>query len=48
MQPQKPTLELLSSEAAYCENPTALFNKLCGARPATLLLESADINSKDD
>lgn len=48
MQPQKTTLELLSSEAAYCENPTALFHKLCGARPATLLLESADIDSKDD
>ena len=48
MQPQKYTLELLSSEAAYCENPTALFHKLCGARPATLLLESADIDSKDD
>lgn len=30
------------------ENPTALFHQLCGARPATLLLESADIDSKDD
>jgi anthranilate/para-aminobenzoate synthase component I len=29
------------------ENP-ALFHQLCGARPATLLLESADIDSKDD
>ncbi len=48
MQPQKPTLELLSSEATYCENPTALFHKLCGTRPATLLLESADIDSKNN
>jgi len=48
MQPNKPTLELLSRDAAYCENPTALFHQLCGARPATLLLESADIDSKDD
>ncbi|WP_213716186.1 anthranilate synthase component 1 [Cedecea lapagei] len=48
MQTQKPALELLSSEAAYRENPTALFHQLCGARPATLLLESADIDSKDD
>ncbi|SQC92469.1 Anthranilate synthase component 1 [Cedecea neteri] len=48
MQIQKPALELLSSEAAYRENPTALFHQLCGARPATLLLESADIDSKDD
>ncbi|SUG65998.1 Anthranilate synthase component 1 [Salmonella enterica subsp. enterica] len=30
------------------ENPTALFHQVCGDRPATLLLESADIDSKDD
>jgi anthranilate synthase component 1 len=39
---------LLTSDAIYRENPTALFHQLCGARPATLLLESADIDSKDD
>ena len=44
----KPALELLTSDAIYRENPTALFHQLCGARPATLLLESADIDSKDD
>ncbi|BBE78007.1 MULTISPECIES: anthranilate synthase component 1 [Phytobacter] len=48
MQTQKPTLELLTSNALYRENPTALFHQLCGARPATLLLESADIDSKND
>ncbi len=48
MQKQKPTLELLTSNALYRENPTALFHQLCGARPATLLLESADIDSKND
>lgn len=48
MQTQKPTLELLACDAAYRENPTALFHQVCGARPATLLLESADIDSKDD
>ncbi len=48
MQTAKPALELLSSEGVYRENPTALFNQLCGARPATLLLESADIDSKND
>lgn len=48
MQPQKPILELFSRSATYCEDPTALFHQLCGARPATLLLESADIDSKDN
>lgn len=48
MQIQKPTLELLSCNAAYRENPTALFHQVCGDRPATLLLESADIDSKND
>lgn len=48
MQTQKPTLELLTCEGAYHDNPTALFHQLCGNRPATLLLESADIDSKDD
>lgn len=48
MQTQKPALELLTQEAPYRDNPTAVFHQLCGARPATLLLESADIDSKDD
>ncbi len=49
MQTAKPHLELLTSEAAIATtHPTALFHQVCGARPATLLLESADIDSKDD
>ena len=48
MQTLKPALELLTRDAIYRENPTALFHQLCGARPATLLLESADIDSKND
>lgn len=48
MQTSKPSLELISCDAAYRENPTALFHQVCADRPATLLLESADINSKDD
>ena len=48
MQTAKPHLDLLTCEAAYRHNPTALFHQVCGARPATLLLESADIDSKDD
>ncbi|MGS3007015.1 anthranilate synthase component I, partial [Escherichia coli] len=47
MQTQKPTLELLTCKSAYRDNPTALFPQLCGDRPATLLLESADVDSKD-
>lgn len=44
----RPDLTLLTREVAYCDTPSALFHQLCGARPATLLLESADIESKDD
>lgn len=48
MQTSKPAPELLTAVGHYGENPTALFNQLCADRPATLLLESADIDSKDD
>ncbi|GAA3890473.1 MULTISPECIES: anthranilate synthase component 1 [Gibbsiella] len=44
----KPQLKLLTAQAVYRGDPTSLFNQLCGARPATLLLESAEINSKED
>lgn len=42
----KPQLKLITGSAPYRENPAAVFHQLCGARPATLLLESADIDSK--
>ena len=42
----KPTLKLITGNAPYREDPAAVFHQLCGARPATLLLESADIDSK--
>ncbi|PIJ51808.1 anthranilate synthase component I [Erwinia sp. OLTSP20] len=42
----KPALKLISSDAPYREDATSVFNQLCGARPASLLLESADIDSK--
>ncbi|RWR03729.1 anthranilate synthase component I [[Pantoea] beijingensis] len=42
----KPTLKLITGSAPYREDPAAVFHQLCGARPATLLLESADIDSK--
>ena len=41
-------LKLITVETPYSADPTALFNQLCGARPSTLLLESADVSSKDD
>ncbi|WP_241622793.1 anthranilate synthase component 1 [Rosenbergiella australiborealis] len=41
-------LKLITVETPYSADPTALFNQLCGTRPATLLLESADVSSKDD
>ncbi|WP_426577430.1 anthranilate synthase component 1 [Xenorhabdus stockiae] len=34
-------------ETVYQSDPTLLFNELCNNRPATLLLESAEVNSKN-
>ncbi|MGP6486834.1 anthranilate synthase component 1 [Duffyella gerundensis] len=42
----KPTVKLITGNAPYREDPAAVFHQLCGARPASLLLESADIDSK--
>lgn len=44
----KPQLTLLKAQASYRGDPTTIFHQLCGARPATLLLESAEINSKQN
>ncbi|UDG79090.1 Anthranilate synthase component 1 [Candidatus Ecksteinia adelgidicola] len=43
---KKPQLQLLEIKTNYRNDSTAIFNQLCGTRPATLLLESADISSK--
>ena len=48
MQNAKPTLKLITGTAPYREDPAAVFHQICGARPATLLLESADIDSKQN
>lgn len=48
MQTTQPKLELLRIEAVYRNDPSAIFHQLCGARPATLLLESAEIDSKEN
>jgi len=46
MQNAKPGVKLITGSAPYREDPAAVFHQLCGARPSTLLLESADIDSK--
>lgn len=46
MPTSKPVLKLITSDAPYREDPAHVFHQLCGARPASLLLESADIDSK--
>src|SRR5476649_304650 len=48
MQTTQPEVEVLHAAATYRDDPTALFNQLCGARQATLLLESAEIDNKRD
>ncbi|RNM03901.1 anthranilate synthase component 1 [Dickeya undicola] len=48
MQIPQPELELLRVNAEYRNDPSAMFHQLCGARPATLLLESAEIDSKQN
>ncbi|HGM5489532.1 TPA: anthranilate synthase component 1 [Serratia fonticola] len=44
----KPQLKLLTAQAEYRSDTTAIFHQLCGMRPATLLLDSAEINSKQN
>ncbi len=44
----KPTVKLITGNAPYREDPAAVFHQLCGARLSTLLLESADIDSKEN
>ncbi|KAA9001837.1 anthranilate synthase component 1 [Affinibrenneria salicis] len=48
MQTTRPTLELLRAQAAYRDDPSAIFHQLCGARPSTLLLESAEVDNKQN
>ncbi|AKH65140.1 MULTISPECIES: anthranilate synthase component 1 [Photorhabdus] len=46
MTDKQPKLTVIEQETTYQPNPARLFNQLCSKRPATLLLESAEINSK--
>ncbi|MCG7588794.1 anthranilate synthase component 1, partial [Photobacterium sp. OFAV2-7] len=41
-------LELLSLDVPYVADPTELYYSVCGNRPHNLLLESAEIDSKQD
>jgi len=45
---QKPQLKLLKVQACYRGGPTTVFHQLCGVRPATLLLEQAEVTSKQN
>ncbi|WP_457913429.1 anthranilate synthase component 1 [Candidatus Gillettellia adelgis] len=45
---QKPKIKLLKMQASYQGDPATIFHQLCGARPATLLLESAEVTSKQN
>lgn len=42
----KPTLTQITKTIDYLKDPTQVFNQLCDNRPATLLLESAEIDNK--
>lgn len=48
MQTSQYQIELLHAQVPYRDDPTAMFNQLCGTRPATLLLESSEIDKKHD
>jgi anthranilate synthase component I len=42
----KPTLTQLTKTIGYYQDPTQVFYQLCDSKPATLLLESAEIDNK--
>ncbi|MXP67394.1 anthranilate synthase component 1 [Pantoea sp. Aalb] len=41
-------MKLININAPYREDPATVFHQLCGTRSSTLLLESSDINSKQN
>ncbi|MCO6524088.1 MAG: anthranilate synthase component 1 [Candidatus Schmidhempelia sp.] len=42
----QPVLYQLIQKTQYCDDPTLVFNQLCQYKPATLLLETAEIDNK--
>lgn len=45
---KKQPINIFTGQTAYRSDSTAIFHQLCGDRPATLLLDSAEINSKQN
>ncbi len=41
-------IDLLSLDVPYVADPTELYFSVCGDRPHNLLLESAEVDSKQD
>jgi anthranilate synthase component 1 len=41
-------VEIIQTRGYYHSDPTKIFNHLCGSKSATLLLETAEVNKKDD
>ncbi|AEO08940.1 anthranilate synthase large subunit (plasmid) [Buchnera aphidicola str. Ak (Acyrthosiphon kondoi)] len=41
-------IEIIQKKASYHSDPTKIFNHLCGSRSSTLLLETAEVNKKND
>ncbi|QIQ42192.1 MAG: anthranilate synthase component 1 (plasmid) [Buchnera aphidicola (Microlophium carnosum)] len=41
-------IKIIQRKANYHTDPTKIFNHLCGSRSATLLLETAEVNKKND
>ena len=41
-------IELIRTDAPYAQDPTQLFHTLCESKTDSLLLESAEIDSKQD
>nr|AAD09346.1 anthranilate synthase large subunit [Buchnera aphidicola] len=48
MQKSPYEIEIIQKKANYHSDPTTVFNHLCGSRPATLLLETAEVNKKNN
>ncbi|CAL4326662.1 anthranilate synthase component 1 [Buchnera aphidicola] len=48
MQNSAHEIEIIQRQAPYHLDPTKVFNHLCGSRSATLLLETAEVNKKND
>lgn len=41
-------IKVVQTQAHYHSDPTKIFNYLCGSKPETLLLETAEVTKKDD